>query len=168
MIGYLASGSAVPTGTAHSLAGATHPAVEPEIAVHIGAGGAIAGLGVALEVIDVDLPFDDLERVMAGNVFHRAVALGPVIAGRTRVDGLTARFLRDGEEHVIDVAAAALAPADVVALASGYLAAARESLRAGDVIIAGALVPALPAAPGERFELQVDGLGSVALELAPA
>ena len=39
------------------------------------------------------------------------------------------------------------------------------SLRAGDVIIAGSLVTALPAAAGERFELQVDGLGSVAVEL---
>ena len=35
------------------------------------------------------------------------------------------------------------------------------------MIIAGSLVTALPAAAGERFELEVDGLGSVALQLAP-
>ena len=134
--------------------------------MHVGEGGAVAGLGPALEVIDIDMPFDDLERVMAHNVFHRAVVLGPVSAGRTSVDGLTARFLRDGQEqHAIDVPDAAMAPADVVALVAGYLDAVGESLREGDVIIAGSLVTALPGAPGERFELQVEGLGSVALEL---
>lgn len=168
VIGYLASAAAVDADGSHSLAGATHPAVEPEIAVHVGEDGTIAGLGPALEVIDVNMPFDDLERVLAANVFHRAVVLGPVTAGLTSVEGLSARFLRDGrEEHAIDVAAAAMAPAEVVALVSGYLSAVGESLAPGDVIIAGSLVTALPAAPGERFELQVEGLGSVALQIAP-
>jgi 2-keto-4-pentenoate hydratase len=166
VIGYLASGTAVSGTGPHSLAGATRPAVEPEIAVHVAGGGAVAGLGPALEVIDVDMPFDDLERVMAHNVFHRAVVLGPVSAGRTTLDGLSARFLRDGEEqHAIDVPDAAMAPADVVALVAGYLDAVGASLQEGDVIIAGSLVTALPGAPGERFELHVDGLGSVALNL---
>ena len=166
VIGYLASGTAVSDGGSHSLDGATYAAIEPEIAIHIGEGGAIAGLGPALEVIDVDLPFDDLAQVMAGNVFHRAVVLGPVTEGLTSVDVLAARFLRDGEEqHAIDVAAAAMAPGDVVALVSGYLAAVGDALLAGDVIIAGSLVTALSAAPGERFELQIDVLGAVALEL---
>jgi 2-keto-4-pentenoate hydratase len=142
--------------------------VEPEIAVHLGEGGTIAGLGPALEVIDIDMPFDDLERVMAANVFHRAVVFGPVTRGRTSVDGLAARFRRNGdEERAIDVAGAAMAPRDVIVLVSGYLEAVGESLRAGDAIIAGSLITALPAAAGERFELQVDGLGSVAVELTP-
>ena len=166
VIGYLASGTEVTGGDRHSLEGATRPAVEPEIAVHIGADGAIAGLGPALEVIDVDLPFDDLERVMAGNVFHRAFVLGPVVQGSKSVTELVARFLRDGEEQeTIDVAAAAMAPSDVVALVSGYLEAVGESLHSGDVIIAGSLVTALPVAAGQRFEVQVDVLGSVGLEL---
>jgi 2-keto-4-pentenoate hydratase len=168
VIGYLASGTEVRAGAAHSLAGATRPAVEPEIAVHVGEGGTIAGLGPALEVIDIDMPFDDLERVMAANVFHRAVVLGPVTRGRSSVDGLTARFRRNGgEELAIDVADAAIAPRDVIVLVSGYLDAVGESLRPGDVIIAGSLVTALPASGGERFELRVDGLGSVAVELTP-
>ena len=168
VIGYLATGTEVDAGGTHSLAGATRPAVEPEIAVHVGAGGTVAGLGPALEVIDVDMPFDDLERVMAHNVFHRAVVLGPVSSGRATLDGLSARFLRDAQEqHAIDVAEAGMAPEDVIALVAGYLDAVGESLRGGDVIIAGSLVTALPAAPGERFELQVDGLGSVALDLEP-
>jgi 2-oxopent-4-enoate/cis-2-oxohex-4-enoate hydratase len=168
VIGYLASDTLVSGDGAHSLAGATRPAIEPEIAVHVGEGGRVAGLGLALEVIDVDMPFDDLERVMAANVFHRAVMLGPLTEGLASVDGLNARFLRDGvEQHAIDVADAAMKPGAVIALVSGYLEAVGESLQAGDVIIAGSLVTALPAAAG-RFELQVDMLGSLALELTSA
>ena len=168
VIGYLASGTVVAAGGAHSLAGATRPAVEPEIAVHVGEGGSVAGLGPALEVIDVDLPFDDLEQVMAGNVFHRAVVLGPVSPGRTGLAGLRARFAGGGEEREIDVAAAAMEPAEVVALVSGYLEAAGEALRAGEMIIAGSLITAVPAPAGARFTLDVDPLGTVALELRSA
>ncbi len=168
VIGYLASGTEVSPGGTHSLAGATQPAIEPEIAVHVGEGGTVAGLGPALEVIDVDMPFDDLERLMAANVLHRAVVLGPVTEALASVDGLNGRFLRDGEQqHAIDVAAVAMVPGGVIALVSGYLEAVGESLQAGDVIIAGSLVTALPAAAG-RFELQVDMLGSVAVELTSA
>lgn len=169
VIGYLASGTQVSAGTAHSLAGATGPAVEPEIAVHVGEDSTVAGLGAALEVIDVDMPFDDLERVLAGNVFHRAVVLGPAQEGAASVDGLAARFRCPGEEvHEIDVAAAGMPPAEVIALVSGYLDAVGEFLRAGDVIIAGSLMTAVPAAAGERFELEVERLGGVALELTAA
>jgi 2-keto-4-pentenoate hydratase len=166
VIGSLATGTQVTSGEGHSLAGATMPAVEPEIAVHVGDDGAIAGLGPALEVIDVNMPFEDLERILEHNVFHRAVVLGPMTAGLTAVEGLGARFLRNGrEEHAIDVSAAAMDLDEVVALVAGLLSAVGESLRPGDTIIAGSLVTALPAAAGERFELQVDRLGAVELSL---
>ena len=168
VIGFLASGTEVRSGDAHSLAGTTMPAVEPEIAVHMGADGGIEGLGPALEVIDVDLPFEDLERILAGNVFHRAVVLGAATAGLSTVAGLTARFGHEREEHSIDVTSAAMDPAEAVALFSGYLEAIGESLQRGDVIIAGSMMRALPAAKGGRFELDVDRLGAVALELRPA
>jgi 2-keto-4-pentenoate hydratase len=168
VIGFLASGTEVRTGDAHSLAGTTMPAVEPEIAVHVGEGGEIAGLGAALEVIDVDLPFEDLERIMAANVFHRAVVLGPVAVGASTVAGLTARFGHDREQHSIDVASAAMDPTEAVALVAGYLEAVGDSLQRGDVIIAGSMMPALAAAEGGRFELEVDRLGVVALELRSA
>lgn len=168
VIGFLATGTEVRPGDAHSLAGTTMPAVEPEIAVHMGDHGAIAGLGPALEVIDVDLPFEDLERILARNVFHRAVVLGAVTAGLSTGAGLTARFGHEWEEHSIDVASATMDPGEAVALVSGYLGAVGESLQRGDVIIAGSMMPALPAAEGGRFELDVDRLGAVALELRSA
>jgi 2-keto-4-pentenoate hydratase len=169
VIGYLTSATVVPTGARHSLAGATRPAIEPEVAVHIGEGGEIAGLGAALEVIDVDMPFEDLGAILERNVFHRAAALGPPAPGVTDLAGLRARMTRaGGEETAIDVAQAALHPAEVVHLVGGYLAAVGDELRAGDVIIAGSLVSALPLSEDERVDLEIDRLGSVALEIRSA
>ena len=110
--------------------------------MHVGEGGAVAGLGPALEVIDVDMPFDDLERVLAANVFHRAVVLGPVSAGpheRRRADR-AASCATGEEQHAIDVAAAAMAPGRGGRARVRLPGAVGESLRAGDVIIAGSLV----------------------------
>ncbi|MGH2978723.1 MAG: hypothetical protein ACRDLQ_03680, partial [Solirubrobacterales bacterium] len=169
VIGYLTSATVVPDGSKHSLAGTTRPAIEPEVAVHVGEGGEIAALGAALEVIDVDMPLEDLGAILERNVFHRAAALGPPITGITDLAGLTARMTRDGGgETTIDVAQAAFDPAAVVRLVNGYLEAVGEMLRAGDVIIAGSLVTAVPLEGDGRVALEIDRLGSVALELRSA
>lgn len=169
VIGYLTSATVVASGAVHPLSGATRPAVEPEVAVHVGEGGQVAALGAALEVIDVDMPFEDLGAILERNVFHRAAALGPPVAGVTGLGGLTARLRRDGaEDTTIDVGAAALDPGHVVRLVGGYLEALGDALRAGDVIIAGSLVTAIPLEGPGRIELEVDSLGSVALEVRSA
>jgi 2-keto-4-pentenoate hydratase len=169
VIGHLTSATVLAPGETHPLAGATRPAIEPEIAVHVGEEGRIAGLGAALEIIDVDLPFEDLEAILEGNVFHRAAVLGPPMAGVTDLAGRTARMTRgDGDQTTIDVAQAALDPAEVILLVSGYLEAIGDALSAGDVIIAGSLVAAAPLGGDERVSLEIDGLGSVALEIKSA
>ena len=72
--------------------GRTQPAVEPELLLEAGEDGGVARMGVALEVVDFDRPLDDLEEVIAANIFHRAVALGALAgssipAGRLHVNG---------------------------------------------------------------------------------
>ena len=169
VIGYITSATVVPDGAPHSLAGATRAAIEPEVAVHVGEGGEVVALGAALEVIDVNIPFEDLGAVLEGNVFHRAAVLGPPVAGVDSLAGLSARMRRSGgEDTVIDVAAAALDPAEVVGLVRGYLEAIGEELRAGEVIIAGSLVTAMPLGEDERVVLEIDRLGSVALDVRSA
>jgi 2-keto-4-pentenoate hydratase len=41
---------------------------------------AITGAAVALEIVDVSQPPDDLEAIVAQNAFHRAFVLGPARA----------------------------------------------------------------------------------------
>jgi 2-keto-4-pentenoate hydratase len=166
VIGYLTSATVLPGGATHSLAGATRPAIEPEVAIHMGADGEIAALGAALEVIDVDMPFDDVAAILERDVFHRAAVLGPPVTGVADLAGRAARMTRSGGEDVhIDVAQAALDPTEVVRLVAGYLDAVGDKLRAGDAIIGGSLVTAVPLGEDERVELEIDGLGSVALEV---
>ena len=93
-LGWL-SGARVASGE-HSLAGSRGPAVEPELLLEAGEGGTVARMGVALEVVDFDRPLEELEEVIAGNVFHRAVALselGPAVEPEEAV------FSVNGEER---------------------------------------------------------------------
>jgi 2-keto-4-pentenoate hydratase len=94
--GFLTTGSQLAPGSETSLAGFTAAFGEPEVAIHVGEDGAVAGLGAAIELVDIDLPFEDLEAILAGNVFHRAVVLGPIHEGAT-LDGVTARVTKSGE-----------------------------------------------------------------------
>src|SRR4029078_11152061 len=71
--------------------------VESEVALEIGSAGlAIAPLSPALELADqLDLDLD-IEQILAGNIFHRAVAFGPRV--ETREPG-AAHILVNGEEQ---------------------------------------------------------------------
>ena len=57
-------------------------------------------------------------------------------------------------------------PARVVAHVATHLAAFGETVRAGDVIIAGSIVPALAVAPGDRLRYRLEPAGEIALDFA--
>ncbi|PMY02178.1 hypothetical protein C1Y22_35490, partial [Pseudomonas sp. MPR-R2A5] len=72
LVGFLMAEATVASGATISLKGWTKPAAEPELAVYMGRDlapnaergtvqAAIAGLGAAIEVADVDHPSDDVE-----------------------------------------------------------------------------------------------------------
>jgi 2-keto-4-pentenoate hydratase len=173
VVGHLTTAALVEPGDPHSLAGATNPGAEPEIAIEIGrdlagdvapeaARDAIAGLAPALEVVDVDRPFDDVEAIVADNVFHRAVALGE--SAGSSLEGVEAVVVVNGAEaHRLDAASAAGDLADVVMVIAGRLDACGERLAAGDRIIAGSLTPAVPVAPGDSVALDLGRLGRLEL-----
>jgi 2-keto-4-pentenoate hydratase len=144
--------------TEHSLAGSSHPAVEPELLLQAGEGGTLAGLGVALEVVDFDAPLDDVEEVIAGNVFHRAVAFGPL--GEALTPGVAVFRVNEEERAVIEQFEA---PAETLAFVNRFLRSVGERLAEGELVIAGALAPAAPVAPGDVASLDVAGVGSVSL-----
>jgi 2-keto-4-pentenoate hydratase len=163
VVGFLTSGTELPDGGEASLAGFTRGMAEPEVAIHVGDGGAVAGLGGAIELVDIDLPFEDVEAILAGNVFHRAVVLGP----RRRpgsLEGVIARVVRGGEV-VAEARAAPVVgdPAGVVSFVEEFLAPHGGEVKPGDVIIAGSLTPPVPVEPGQDVAVDLGPLGSLRL-----
>jgi 2-keto-4-pentenoate hydratase len=161
--GYLTRQTVVEPGSSVSLAGFTRATVEPEIAITVGEDGGVAALAPAIEVVDVDLPFEDVEAILAGNVFHRAVTFGPTAPGTT-LDGFACRVTRGGE--TVASADATEDPAHTVARVGAFLDAHGARLEPGHRIIAGTLTPPLPVAPGDEIKVDLGALGTIALRFS--
>ena len=161
LAGFLTSAGLLDDGDSYSLAGA--PAIaEPEVAVEVGADGrSIAALLPALEVAhppDLSQAVDD---ILAGNIFHRAVAFGPRV--ETAEPG-AARILVNGEErHTVAADETGTRLTRMVEAIADRLADAGEELRPGDRIITGVIAPPPPVEPGDRVWLELESLGAVEL-----
>jgi 2-keto-4-pentenoate hydratase len=181
LIGFLTDRALVSSGVTLSLANWTKPLAEPEIAVHMGkdlpAGAAreqamkaIAGLGPAIELADLDRPPDDIEQILAGNIYQRHVILGACDVSRAGgvLDGLTGRILRNGTEvaRTSDPQANTGDLIDIVRHVADVLAACGERLRAGQIIITGSIVPPLWVEAGEEVVFQLDPIGGVSIRFA--
>jgi len=175
LVGYLLEPARVEPGATVSIEGWANPRLEPEIAVHLGADlgpgasreeaeAAIAGLGVAIELVDPDADADDPEAILAADIFQRHVLLGPVSEGASAT-GVSARALKNGDEAASaeDATEATGDPVDLVLHVATVIGAAGESLRAGEVIICGSVVPALGVASGDTVEVRLDPLGSLSV-----
>jgi 2-keto-4-pentenoate hydratase len=174
LVGFLTDATLVPSGGEVSVAGWTKPTLEPEIAMRLGEdvpGGrsreavaaAVDALAPAVELVDLDPPPEDVEAILAGNVFHRAVVLGAWDAGRAgaSLDGI-ALDLEGRVEHADPTAVLG----DLVQVVRGVadaLADAGETLRAGQFVICGSVVPAFEVAPGERIVARFSALGEASV-----
>ena len=81
VVGYLTDSTVHEPGAPVEISRWVRPALEVEVAVRVGEDGGVAGLGPALELVDLDRGFDDLELILAGNVFHRGVIFGDEVPG---------------------------------------------------------------------------------------
>jgi 2-keto-4-pentenoate hydratase len=179
LVGFLMQRALIPSGGVASLAGWVKPVAEPEIAVYIGrdlpgggdratAAAAIAALGPAIELADADLPFDDPEAILRGNIFQRHVILGERDTSRAggSTAGLNARvFRRDAEvAHTSDPEAATGKIVDTVCHVADLLDAFGERLSAGDVIIAGSVTPPILVEANEtQVAYTLDPVGRVSV-----
>jgi len=170
--GLLADGAEVPVDSWAT------PMLEPEIAVHIkrdvarGASweevrAAIGGLSAAIELADVYPPPEDVRTVLAGNIFHRHVLLGPVDPRRSTGEGIDGRILIDGEETAATDDPSALTGelVEVVRLTAELLDACGERLCTGEIVITGSVVPPQPVAAGQRVRVELGPLGALTLRL---
>jgi 2-keto-4-pentenoate hydratase len=170
LVGFLTDRGLIPDGAAVRIGNWANAMLEPEIAAHIGAGGAIAGLSAAIELADVDVPPADPETILAGNIYHRRVMLGPVDTGRRDGAGIGARLLRAGEAvaETDDPAALTGDLVEVVRLTGELLAACGEELRDGDVVITGSALPPLSVGPGDTVVAELGPLGRLSVVLTGA
>ena len=176
LVGFLTDAVLLASGATAAIGGWTGATLEAELAVHIGrdvpagtpAGDVpalVAGICPAIELVDINLPLEDVEAGLAGDIFHRHVLLGPAEAFEP--DGLRARIEHAGEAAAVDDPWALVGdPAEAVAHLATHLAAFGESVRAGDVLITGSIVPALAVGPGQRIGYRLEPLGELAVTFA--
>jgi 2-keto-4-pentenoate hydratase len=162
LAGFLTTNGLLEDGAEWSLGDKGEVVVESEVAVELGEDGrSIVALLPALELADPPDLSLDVDTILAGNIFHRAVAFGSRVetdapgAGRILVNGeeqhsLSAEHTGANLERMVEAVAARLAEAD-------------EQLRPGERIITGVLAPPHKAEPGDTVRLELEALGGVEL-----
>jgi 2-keto-4-pentenoate hydratase len=153
-LGHLTSATRIEDGGTYRRGDDRELRAEAELAVVVG-----GGYAAAIELVDVGRPPDDLESIVAANVFHRGLVLGPTGPSppdriRMTVAGTVHEPDREGED-----------PEARLATAARRLAAAGEELRSGDVLITGSVIH-VPVAPGDLVELDMGALGRLSVRIA--
>lgn len=184
LVGFLTDRSVLPSGSTVRLEGWHRPVAEPEVAVRLrapvlpGTSGeavaqAVGGLAPAIELVDVQRqPEEDLETVLAVNIFHRYAAVGEIRAVEFRgsLAGIVGRVFRNGVQslQVQDLEHLPGRVVDVLSEMARVLAGLGEALGPGDLVICGSVVPPLPL---EGFDRSVgfllEGFGEVTVHLQP-
>jgi 2-keto-4-pentenoate hydratase len=155
-VGFLMQSAMLPSGGRTSFKGYTQPVAECEIAVRLatdllaGASASDALAAVkeilpAIELADFDPPPtpDNLDAVLADDIYNRHVIFGNASRAGGNVTGLTSRLIRRGAETASTTDPEALTgkAMDIVAHVANTLAAYGEKLSAGDIIITGSITP---------------------------
>lgn len=182
--GFLLDTMVVPDGAALSRAGFLAPRVEPEIGFWLAADlrgpgvtaadvlAATRGVSAAIELVDSRIA--DWKITLADTIADNASSARVVVSERvvplTGLDlAAEAVTLRQNGAEVGQGSGAAVLghPAAAVAWLANALAAYGELLRAGDLVLPGAMCAAVPAVGGDSFEAAFTSLGSVALRFEP-
>ncbi len=182
LVGFLLHRAVVPSQSELSLPGWKKPAAEPELTVHLGktlAAGAdrnttmaaIAGLGPAIEIADVDHPSEDVEGTLARNIYQRHLVLGPPDTRYARgvLTGLRAK-VQHNEKQIADTTDFEALTGELIAIVqnvANLLAAFGETLDAGQIIIAGSITPPIWVQPGEQVTFHLDPLDPISINFSP-
>ena len=182
IVGFLLDRAELASGAELSLDGWQKPVAEAEIAAYIGhdlPGGAnrdevrkaIAALGPAIELADVDGPMDDVQTTLAGDIFQRHVILGPrdIMRGGARLDGLKGRVTRSGQDVPVpaDLETNIGEVVNIVRHVADVAAAVGGGLCAGQFIICGSLTAPMFLEPGERgVDFTLEPIGAVSVRFS--
>jgi len=159
------------------------PRIEAEIAFRMGRdvtvsnasraelAAAIDGVAAAVEIVDSAIAGWDIDIVdtIADNASSGAFAVGPWQPFRADLDlpGRAMRLLRDAEEISRGSGAATLGdPLNALAWLAETAIEFGDCLRAGEIVLAGALGPMVKLTPG-RYRAEIDGFPPLALNVVP-
>jgi 2-oxo-3-hexenedioate decarboxylase len=166
-------------GSSVSRARFVHPRVEPEVAFLLkgplsgvidpmSALCAVGGVAPALEIIDSryeNFKFS-LTDVVADNSSSSALVIGPWADPSISIANLGLILELDGTARQIGSTAAILGNPIFSLVAAARLVGERgESLRAGDIVMAGGATAAEPLNTGQHVKLTVERLGSVSFSV---
>jgi 2-keto-4-pentenoate hydratase len=181
-IGYLMQGALLPSGATVSFDGYVRPVAEIEIAVRMardlegdaGAADALAAIDSirpAIEIADLDLvpAPDNIDAVLARNIFQRHVLLAENSRAGGSLDGIVSRLIRRGVEanNTSDPEALTGRLLETVAHVANTLAAFGERLSAGDIVITGSITPPLVIENDETgLTHALDPIGEVSVAFA--
>jgi 2-keto-4-pentenoate hydratase len=181
LIGFMTDASIIADGTQIDISGWGRAVAEPEIFVVLGAdiptdGGvdaaraAIASLGPAIELANIDPPPEDVEEILAGNIFHEAVVLGDDDPARRGADltGLEARVTVDAEELYRTTKLEHLTGriVEVIAHLAALLSDHGEEMRTGDVVICGSVVPPIDLGPGMAVGFELHPMSPISVSVS--
>jgi 2-keto-4-pentenoate hydratase len=172
LVGFLTDRSVIAAGETPSVEGWVRPMLEPEIAATVGAvpaQGEIEAVGPAFELADVDPPPEDVEAILAANIFHRGVVLAePAAVSRVAPGDLRAELQRPGgkREAIADPQAATGQLAGLVRHVAALLEAFGHALQPGEIVICGSLVPPIAVAGGDGMRYRLEPVGELAIALA--
>lgn len=182
LVGFLMDSVMLPSGATVCVADWMNPAAELEIALFLGEDilpganrqtvkQAVAGVGAAIELVDVNLVTDEttVAAILEENVFNRHVIVGEVDRSRAGcvLDGLVGRIFRSEEQiaEVTDLEALTGDLLDIVRHVADVLGAFGKRLRAGEFVIMGAIIPPLWISHAETIRYTLEPLEPLEVRL---
>jgi 2-keto-4-pentenoate hydratase len=180
MVGFLTRERCYRSGEHYRASPGAALLVEPEVALQMGADvtagagaaqalAAIASYSAALELVDTTRSVDDdIEAILAGNLFHEGVVLADtqLPARDYRRELLSISLLINGRE--VRTLEPARVPDDfsaIILAVANTLAAHGEQLLKGDWIITGAATKPAAVAVGDEIEVNMGVLGRLGLRI---
>jgi 2-keto-4-pentenoate hydratase len=182
IIGFVLDRAMLSSGATVSLHGWQKPVAEAELAAYIGQDlpalanrdtvrKAIAAIGPAIELADIDCAMDDVPAILSGDIFQRHVILGPrdIMRGGARLDGLKGRVTQSGQDIPVpaDLQTNTGDVVNIVRHVADMAAALGDRLRAGQFVICGSLTPPMFLQPDETgVDFALEPIGAISARFA--
>jgi len=180
LVGFLTDKTLLTSNAIVSTTNWTRPQFEPEIAVYMGTDltgmpdrkttrAAIASLGPAIELAEINFPPNDVEAMLAENIYNRYVILGKADTSRAGciLDGLVSRIYRNGQEFITTTDPQSMTGdiVDIVSNVANTLSAFGETLQAGEVIITGSVVPPIWVKSTEEIRYSLEPIDAISISI---